>query len=383
MTTAQRQDTFNVRWLLGDLITQVYQGSLDAKPWQVFLRQLRQGFAADAAVLLLGKAGPASKPLVFTDFHPNLTTAQIQPFFDAALLETAEAAFQDAVDGRGLVIVANRSAPRADPMPAVMLGFGMETLAGMVLAPCGLSVFLGLFRAAGKRGFAAEEVEHFSMIRPHLDQAVCTYVRIKRGEVAERLYADTISHLTIGAVLLDGRGRVIGANGAARTFFDDKSLGLTIVDDQLVLAKNSHRKQFHAALASALKSHGLGRDDPFVDAMRIDSTPKKLGIILRLAPRVAYQTARTPAVIVYLDAFKDEAGPDPEVICRLFGLTRSESRLVALLAEGFSLQEAARKLNLTESSVRTYSKKVFSKVGVSRQAELVSLVMKSAAVLAG
>jgi len=44
---------------------------------------------------------------------------------------------------------------------------------------------------------------------------------------------------------------------------------------------------------------------------------------------------------------------------------------------------AAAKLGLTESSVRTYSKKIFSKTGAKRQAELVRLILKTVSLLGG
>ena len=382
MQNAQRQNKFDIGFMLLDLSTQVYQGSLETPPWRTFLRELRKAFACEAALLLWGNAGTAS-PLAFADFHPSLAAEQTQPFFNVGLLEAAESAFEHVVDGKGMVMFETSAALRPNLAKKVMLGFGMEKMMGMKTAPCGQPVFLGLFRQAGAEGFSRDGVQNFSMIRPHLDQAVRAYLRIKRGEVAERLYAGTISHLTIGAVLFDGHGRVIGFNDAARRIFENTSFGITVIDDQLVLASSNDRRRFHAALTAALMSHACGAPDPFVDAMRVDAIPSKLGIIVRLAPKVDYQTAQAPALIVYLDTFKDEAGPTPEMICELFGLTPSESRLVALLAEGFSLQEAAERLVLSESSVRTYSKKIFSKVGVSRQAEPVSLVMKSAAVLAG
>ena len=383
MQNAERQEEFDIGFMLLDLSTQVYQGSLETPPWRTFLRELRKAFACEAALLLWGKAGTAS-PLAFADFHPSLESAQTQPFFDVGLLEVVESAFEQAVDSSGMVMFDVSTALRADSAQISMAGLGMEKMMGMKITPCDLPVFLGLFRQAGAKGFSRKEQQHLSMIRPHLDQAMRAYLRIKRGEVLERLYADAISHLTIGAVLLDGRGRVIGTNGAVQKLIESSSSGITVSGDQLVVTRSGYREKFHSALTTALQTHAAGADDPFVDAMRIDAVPDKLGIIIRLAPRVAYQTAQAPTVIVYLDTFTDGQGaaPTPEVICQLFGLTRSESRLAALLAEGFSLQQAAEKLNLSESSVRTYSKKIFSKLGVSRQGELVSLVMKSAAVLA-
>ena len=70
-------------------------------------------------------------------------------------------------------------------------------------------------------------------------------------------------------------------------------------------------------------------------------------------------------------------------MAELFGLTESEALLATLLANGYTLGEAAAKLRLTESSVRTYSKKIFSKTGAKRQAELVRLILKTVSLLGG
>jgi DNA-binding CsgD family transcriptional regulator len=48
---------------------------------------------------------------------------------------------------------------------------------------------------------------------------------------------------------------------------------------------------------------------------------------------------------------------------------------------GYSLAQAAGRLDLKESTVRTYCKAILGKVGVGRQADLVRLILRSVAVL--
>jgi DNA-binding CsgD family transcriptional regulator len=62
----------------------------------------------------------------------------------------------------------------------------------------------------------------------------------------------------------------------------------------------------------------------------------------------------------------------------MFGLTASESRLAAALALGLTLEAAADSEGWTHSSAKTYLKSVFSKLGVSRQADLVRLILQNA-----
>jgi DNA-binding CsgD family transcriptional regulator len=60
---------------------------------------------------------------------------------------------------------------------------------------------------------------------------------------------------------------------------------------------------------------------------------------------------------------------------QLYRLTRTEARLVAALARGERLEAAARALGVTLRTGRTYLKRVFVKMGVSRQADLMRLVL--------
>ena len=68
-----------------------------------------------------------------------------------------------------------------------------------------------------------------------------------------------------------------------------------------------------------------------------------------------------------------------EMISELFGLSPVEADLAIKLAEGASLAEAAGLLNISENTARTYSKRIYSKTGTNRQAELVQLILASVA----
>jgi DNA-binding CsgD family transcriptional regulator len=58
----------------------------------------------------------------------------------------------------------------------------------------------------------------------------------------------------------------------------------------------------------------------------------------------------------------------------LFSLTLAEARLASLVGSGQSPRDAASRLNITEGTARTVLKRVFSKTGTTRQAELAALL---------
>jgi DNA-binding CsgD family transcriptional regulator len=68
---------------------------------------------------------------------------------------------------------------------------------------------------------------------------------------------------------------------------------------------------------------------------------------------------------------------DVEGVARAYRLTPSESRVVAHIAAGRGLVEAAAQLRIAMPTVRTHLQHIFSKTGTGNQAELVRLVVKS------
>jgi DNA-binding CsgD family transcriptional regulator len=80
---------------------------------------------------------------------------------------------------------------------------------------------------------------------------------------------------------------------------------------------------------------------------------------------------RRPRVIV--DPERD-GRPSPVKELRLLGLTRSEARLAALIGAGFSRAEAAEALGISPATASDTVKQIYSKLGMSRQSELVRLV---------
>ena len=68
--------------------------------------------------------------------------------------------------------------------------------------------------------------------------------------------------------------------------------------------------------------------------------------------------------------------PSSDLVQRLFALAPAEARVATLIGSGLSPRHAAAKLGISEGTVRTTLKHVFTKVGVSRQSELAVLLTK-------
>ena len=70
---------------------------------------------------------------------------------------------------------------------------------------------------------------------------------------------------------------------------------------------------------------------------------------------------------------------NPAVIAQLHGLTPAEARVAAALVKGDTLAQYAEQAGCSEDTARTHMKRILDKTGASRQADLVRILLSSAA----
>ena len=82
-----------------------------------------------------------------------------------------------------------------------------------------------------------------------------------------------------------------------------------------------------------------------------------------------------PIAIVFIGDPENPGEIDAMRLCDLYGLSRAEARVAALLAQGNRLDETAQILGVAYETVRKHLKQIFSKTGTDRQAELVRMLV--------
>lgn len=69
-----------------------------------------------------------------------------------------------------------------------------------------------------------------------------------------------------------------------------------------------------------------------------------------------------------------EIGIDPAFIQKALNLTRAETRVAVLLAQGKDVRAIAASISRAEDTVRWHVKRILEKLGLTRQSELADLV---------
>ena len=371
-----------------ELLATLYHGPIELEPWRGFLRALAATAGCDNAAisLQLSRKGLASVTLW-------AEPPEVEPEM-ARTIHSRQAALGDldpmsnALKRTGEILLLEDVAPREglerdDFYLEVMKPYGIAQALGMYVAePGGIECNLGLIAHSESFRFTPRHKALMAALRGHVRIALELFSRIQRDESQIGVLTSTLDRLTIATFILDGRGRVLRMNKAAEAKIE-RGETFRLADRHLAVGGRTDSRKFERIVKDALltRIENTGTAG-LVRAFRCaDPANEGLGILVRAIERErAAPIDASPGAIVYA------TDPAPgatfeQLIAALFDLSPSEASLAALLTQGFSLTEAAEELGLTESTVRSYSKRIFAKVGVSRQTELVRLILRSVAIL--
>ena len=222
-------------------------------------------------------------------------------------------------------------------------------------------------------GWTSERVETIGRVLPHLRQ----FVRVRHALVGARALGasvfELLDNVMAGVIHLDRRGRVTAANDRARAWLRRGS-GLWDEDGRLCASLPAEDAALQKLLARALPSDGV----PGVGGSMLISRSETLSrLVLHVSPVHAAAThpgeGRIGVLVLAVDP-ADRAGIDPERVGEALGLTRAESHIAVLLAQGKAIDDIARETARSRTTIKWHIRNIYAKHGLSRQMELVQLV---------
>lgn len=371
-----------------EIISLIYEGPMQDRPWQSFLRLLRLRMGVAVSALAMRPGGQGITPVVIVDRSYEITKADAKRVAkDYALLihlDPLGNALQESGDAFILDELISPSALQQNPFfQTVMQPANLTQHIGMCFTESqGWKCHIRLMNTPDKPPFDDSDKQFLLDLRPHLERALALYARLKHSQSEKAMFRDTLDRLTIGAFVLDATGRVLDSNDVAH-YIANRS-GVVTLDNKIRFIRHEDNLKFSQLVNEALAWRETHTRDSFVEIMRL-ATPdgSNLDILIRAVPPPdRYQTECSPSVIVYIEDNLQHHLPPEKIIGKLFGLTPTEAYLSTLLANGFTLAEAANTMDVTENTARSYSKRIFVKTGVKRQADLVRVILKSVALLA-
>lgn len=178
-----------------------------------------------------------------------------------------------------------------------------------------------------------------------------------------------LEHFDCGVIVIDAEKEIVALNDAARCLLGD---GLTITRHRLRTSLPATQGALDALLDGA-------RRDGEIRNMALPRPSGERPLILRAQPLFRDKTVKGAGQsLVLLFAFLAEprAAEASNESLRALGLTRAEAEVAVLLGAGFSPREVSDRLDVKIATVRAHLKRIFQKLGLCRQTELVQMVTR-------
>lgn len=236
---------------------------------------------------------------------------------------------------------------------------------------------LGLFcitRQQETGFFTDEQVSLLRHLAPHIRRAITISDLLDLRTVERQAFSAVIDSIQTGICIVGSGGEILHANVAAKEMLA-KQLPIRAEGGHLRGVDREVTKELLDAIATAQQDEAkIGANGIGVPLRGAEHHPS-VAHILPLA-RGDIRTRLVPQALaaVFINGDGPASFGDLDAIARSFEYTPSETRLAGELLAGRTLAEAASALGVGESTVRTHLQNVFTKSGVSRQVDLVSLL---------
>jgi PAS domain-containing protein len=236
---------------------------------------------------------------------------------------------------------------------------------GIILTcPEGVSVF-ALHRRRGSPAFDGETEAYLDALAPHMARLARTRRRLSAAGERHRLPQAVLDEMSDALFVVNARGHVLFANAAAKALGGKESAPVRLAGGNLVCGRSRERQLLQAALDASARPGGVsttfsveldgGTWDISVDPL----VESGAGAVVVVRDRLSHARARANA------------------LQSRHGLSEAETRLVAALAEGLSVERYAAVKGVRVSTVRSQLHCIFGKTGAVNQAALVGMTLQS------
>jgi DNA-binding CsgD family transcriptional regulator len=190
---------------------------------------------------------------------------------------------------------------------------------------------------------------------------------------------EALDLLSIGLAVTDAAGRLLFANRTTDRLLEVRD-GLKLTSRGVIRTCGGSSLDLGEPMGKAAGSAGSGRPETkdAVYAVQRPSGKRPFTLLIRsVKARGLRRSPAGPAALVFILDPDLPVEVEESELRHLYGLTTTEARMANLLMEGKTLPECCDCLRIQRTTARTHLKHLFEKVGVQRQSELVSLLLKS------
>jgi DNA-binding CsgD family transcriptional regulator len=362
------------------LIDQIYDAPMEAQPWSSFLTSYRRAMKSYGVQLMFSLPSESSAG-VNIDLSEGADFEQTRDLYYNKYCTSNPVKYEQMQAGEVHSIfdfVDRRDFQRMNYYREFCLTHHVEYTVTLYLgAANGLHAWLNVSRDRAHGDYTGDELKFARELAPYLQRSLRMYSLLQKHKSAHSLYAQTVDSLGIATVFIDRQFGIISMNESARKMFAAGPC-LAVVNGAVTMKNRDENKRFRHLFEDIRDKKA---ESSYITIAPCAHPEHRLRVMLKPIGHFPYGFSNPPAVVMHVKEPFEERHTDIEVIAKLFILSKSEARLVLMLATGSSVEQIASDLDISPNSARTYCKRIFAKTGTCRQTDLVRLVLDSVAIL--
>lgn len=357
------------------LLLMLHRGPAQTPAWSPFLEDLRVALGAHYANLIFRKGHDRAVQTEFSAGGIDMVGHRERYRADFATIDPV--AYHAMEPGRSYRLAELMGIDRPEDHPYYRGYLQPAGLAHMLSAKVagegGYTAWLTVARKEEDGDFDSAQRDLFDGLLPHMSVALDSFALIDRQRVRAAVGQHLSGRFDLAAITVTAEGRVLGMGPAAASLIEQTHMLSVDRGGHLRFADRTLQRRLESALQATVTG-GQSKAIVFLaDEERIEM------LVSRFIAAADHGSAK-PDAVIYLHWDRSVTGPDEEVrhlLNDMFDLTPIESDIAQLLVQGRTMAQLAGDLGLAESTVRSYSKSIYGKLGVRRQVDLVRLLLQS------
>jgi DNA-binding CsgD family transcriptional regulator/PAS domain-containing protein len=378
--------------LYDDLVHRIYDAALAPERLQAVLERICEVMQAPFGNLFSYSTVRSDRGYFFTTFPE----ARISRYFEIAHTDPhVQAAERLGLMREGVAVTSDQLVPIDELRATSFYGeiwapLGIRQMCGGVVFGADdahhLPTVLSVHRLEGQPAFTDADRDLVGRLLTHLSRAMGVMFHLRDDALKVASSRAALDRLAAGVLLLDGDGRIVFENAAARIALDRGGPIVRAPDPRfgapgLAAASSTVglRDRLSRAVRRALEPLDANDADHFADAIVVDAADGRPGYVVHVAPLPQPNGfgagSGAARAIVFLYDLARGPGPSEALLQRALGLTPAEARVAGEIFRGGDVPEIAVRLGVALPTARTHLRNIYEKAGVSRKADLLKLLL--------
>lgn len=233
-------------------------------------------------------------------------------------------------------------------------------------------IYLAMHRSYQQGGFGDSELESIRLLVPHLKKARLLNQKLQGIEIENKLFRDSLNQINSALLLVNRDAEVIYINARAELVINQTQC-LSIKQNRLSIGMPDVKKRLDKLISGAIgarlpKQIGtMQYRDPVMHSISILVSPVN-------PDQINHEKQYVESALIVLSPSQQSVSYSATLLASLYQLSPSESRLAEQLCYGLALDQIAEKFSVSKNTLRTQLRSIFTKIGVSRQVDLVNLI---------